>query len=625
MSLAASLSLSHWSAIQWHHPWGWLAAAVPAVLWLVGRLRRRGELRYAETALRPWALRRAGDTALPSRRAGGALVHALAWLLLGAALAGPRLPQLHAGPKGQGDVSRADVTLMVVLQVPFEPQGPVAQAYLQRVWSEVQDLQARLHGERLGLVAYNGRAGLLSTPTADAAAFRFYLRRAGAAMAGWRGDALGRALLRARAALGQARAGGHSTGIVLVAAGGATPDPDVLARALEALHRSKIPVFALDMHAFAAGLLGRHPHSQAFGLPHLGPGAPRERGLGAVALHEVARRTGGVYARLSEGGGDWDRLYGGGAGALPSRPGSAGEGGKLVHSWRPLYMWFLAPALLLLLLDAVGVEALWRPRGRPPIALVLALLVVAGAGAWAPPAAAGPAQRGTPAYAAAYRAYHAQDYALAQLRFAAIPGYAGRLGGGASAYRRGDYGQAARQFTAALLAATSARQRTEALFDLGNARFRHRQYAKAVEAYQGALGYARQAGGFDEAAIRHNLWRARSRLTGTQRRGRALGPGEGLPARRGEPPPGFPDETPPDVSVKGARPHGKVARRIARGELSARADRERGESGSSPAPGPGAEDPGLLKLLDLIDDHTAALLRGVITHAPAPGPPAGSP
>ncbi|HKK05504.1 MAG TPA: hypothetical protein VKA50_06605 [Gammaproteobacteria bacterium] len=610
------------AAIEWHHPAAWSLAAVPPLLWLLAGLRRRRTLSYAEQTLRPWAVRDAGPTASWSTF-GRAAVRLLGWILLAAALAGPRLPELHGGGPagGPGDASRADVDLMVVLQVPFEPQDPVAEAYMQRVWTELQDLTARLHGERVGLVAYNGRAGVLATPTADRGALRFYLRHAPMVLAGWRGDALPGALVRARRTVANARSGGRSAGIVLIAAGGTLPDPAALAKALKGLREADVPVFALDMHALAADLLARHPRSRAFGVPALGPAAKRNIAPVGGVLREVARRTGGEYARLSDGDADWRHLYDDGAGELPSRP--AVGSGELVRSWRPLYAWFLLPALLLLLLDAVGAgSGGWRGRATAAHMLwvVLCLGIGAAAVGWARPAAAAPvppaAHPADPAYASAYRAYQAKDYALAQLRFAAVAGYAARLGEGASAYRRRDYAHAVRQFGAALLAAGNAGERATALFNLGNARFQRHEYARAVEAYEGALDYSRQAGGNQAARIRQNLWLARSHLAGKKiRRPAAEG---GRPVRRSEPPEGFPDQTPPTVSATGTARRGEVARRIARGELSARPEQSGVEGGARDERPTDAADDTVLKLLDLVDDHTAALLRGVITHEPAP-------
>lgn len=607
------------AAIEWHHPAAWSLAAVPPLLWLLAGLRRRRTLSYAEPGLRPWAVR---DTAAVASWSafGRAAVRLFGWILLAAALAGPRLPELHGSGSagGEGDARRADVDLMVVLQVPFEPKDPVADAYLQRVWTELQDLTARLHGERVGLVAYNGRAGVLATPTVDRGALRFYLRRAGTVLTGWRGDALGEALARARQTVAGARAAGRSAGIVLIAAGGTAPDPTALGTALKGLRTAGVPVFALDMHAFAARLMARHPRSRAFGVPALGPAAKRRFAPAAGVLREVARRTGGGYARLSEGDADWRRLYDDGAGELPSRP-RAGGSGELVRSWRLLYAWFLVPALVLLLLDAVGAGARRWPIRVQALCLALSLCVGAGAAGWARPAAAA---SGEPRpYALAYRAYRAKDYSLAQLRFAAVAGFAARLGEGASAYRRGDYAHAARQFEAALLAAGNADERSRALFDLGNARFQRREYARAVEAYEGALDYDRRANGKIAARIRQNLWLARSRLAGrTLHRPAAEG---NRPTRRSEPPAGFPDETPPTLSAAGTVSRSETARRIARGELSARPEQSGAAAGPADERQTEVADDTVLKLLDLVDDHADTLLRGVITHEPAPSDDSG--
>ncbi|HET20027.1 MAG TPA: hypothetical protein ENO16_05400, partial [Chromatiales bacterium] len=94
-------------SIQWHWPWAFALLLLPLALWLTGLLRRARLLDYADPALRPWAMAeqaRAGQ--------GRPLRHALAWLLLAAALAGPRLPVEQAG---EATPSRHDVRLLVLL------------------------------------------------------------------------------------------------------------------------------------------------------------------------------------------------------------------------------------------------------------------------------------------------------------------------------------------------------------------------------------------------------------------------------------------------------------------------------------------------------------------------------
>src|SRR5690606_14940997 len=90
----------------------------------------------------------------------------------------------------------------------------------------------------------------------------------------------------------------------------------------------------------------------------------------------------------------------------------------------------------------------------------------------------------------AFQAYAAGDYAQARQRYAAVPGFAGRMGEGSSAYRLGEFRQAVGLFTQAVLAADSDPARARALFNLANSHYRLEEYDAAVALYREVLRYA---------------------------------------------------------------------------------------------------------------------------------------
>jgi Ca-activated chloride channel family protein len=132
--------------------------------------------------------------------------------------------------------------------------------------------------------------------------------------------------------------------------------------------------------------------------------------------------------------------------------------------------------------------------------LLLALLLSAAAAADA-------------AAPSAYALYQSGKYAQAQTLFARQGGYAGQFGAGASAWKLNDYRAAATHFGAALLLAGNARQRVDALYNLGNAHYGLGNWRAAVEAYTAVL-QARPG----DARARANLEQA-SRVLAKQRGG----------------------------------------------------------------------------------------------------------
>lgn len=87
----------------------------------------------------------------------------------------------------------------------------------------------------------------------------------------------------------------------------------------------------------------------------------------------------------------------------------------------------------------------------------------------------------------AYALYQAGRHAEAQALYARQSGYAGQFGAGAAAWKLNDYRAAAAHFGAALLLARDARQRDDALYNLGNAHYGLGNWRAAVEAYAAVL------------------------------------------------------------------------------------------------------------------------------------------
>lgn len=433
------------AAVQWAHPWAWLLGLAPLALgWRSRRARRlRETAAYADPALRDWAVREGGGRGGAARR----WLEALTWLLLAAALAGPRrmLTLDHAGVARL----RHRVDVLVLLELPRQRGGSAVALERQRI--ALQDLQSRLHGERLGLMVFAAGSGLLLPCTSDPSLFDAYLDHARAGLlAGTRGPGLPGALALARREL--LREGGRSRALLLLAGASATRSLDPRGRAALreqalALRAARIPVY----------------------LAWSGPGRP------GPLLRRLVRGSAGARARLDRPG-LWATLYDRGIAGLPSDPPTRSS----LRVWQELYAWPLFGALLALLLLEAGPRL---PRGRAALPLLLGAALACGALHPSPARAAG-----TDPGWQAWQAWRHRDYARCAGLYARLHGFDARLGEGDCDYRRARYQQAVRAYRGAMLRAGSDRDRALALYNLGNAAFHvEGGLREALDAYRASL------------------------------------------------------------------------------------------------------------------------------------------
>lgn len=476
-------------ALSWAHPWAWLLAALPLPLWGLQRRSRRADApsRYADASMRRWAVREAGGAGgcAMSRR----LLEALLWMLLAAALAGPR-QLLTLDARGEARLEHR-VDLMVLLQLPAADAPDALPLERQRM--ALRDLQSRLRGERLGLMVYDAASGLLLPCTSDSALFDVYLDHAQPALLRGRpGPGLTGALALARREL--LREPGPSRALLLLPGASAGHAPDApegtaLLRQAAALRDAHIPVY----------------------LAWSGRGEPPPR------LRRLVSRTGGARARLEQPGA-WSLLYRHGIATLASNP--PREASR--RAWRELYGIPLLGAMLVLL--ALQSPRLRRRRHVPRVLPLLALGLGLGWGATHAPAAhAADSSQRRQAWTA-WTAWRDADYAACARLYRAIPGFDARLGEGDCEYRAGHFDRAVDAFRGAMLRAGDDRDRAVALYNLGNAAFHvPGRLREALDAYRASLVLMPR-----DPAARRNLRLAQARwaqqhpeyeITGLRKRG----------------------------------------------------------------------------------------------------------
>lgn len=332
----------------------WLAIALPAaglaavLLW--ARRRRRAAALLGDARL--LARLGAGDLARTPLRRQVLIVGAA--LALGVAAAGPRW-----GVREVEQRSRA-LDLVVALDVSRSMLvADVAPDRLERARLMARRLLRELPGDRIGMVAFAGRAYVLTPPTVDHSALQLYLDALDPEIVSQGGSSLSAAI---RQATDLVRGEGTRAGeraVVVVTDGEALEDEgpvlDAAARAAE---------LGVVVHTVGVG-------TRAGGrIPILDPATGRtrdyQRDLGGEVvvstlneglLREVAERTGGRYVSLADPGGLATVV-----GALRGMNRAEGAGGRRVEP-RERYAWLVGLALLLLALDALLESA---ARGGAP-------------------------------------------------------------------------------------------------------------------------------------------------------------------------------------------------------------------------------------------------------------------
>jgi Ca-activated chloride channel family protein len=446
------ISLGDLAQLEWRNPWWLLLVLQPLLMAALIRVRHSRVLHYADAHLRPWAVLGHFSDAGRAKRA---MLLLPAWLLLAVAAAGPRLPQApHTGDRATGAYHAIDI--MVALDVsPSMTATDISPQRLERAKLELDDLLRRLRGERVGLIAFSGSAGLLAPLTDDYGALRHYLNLADPSLFETAGSNIAAALDLARSNLPP----GKSRAVLLLTDGESSASATAAATRL---HNAGIALYVLGLGSGEGA-----PIPLADGGYIEQDGVPVVSRMDDAALRRLAALADGKMAIAQDGDGDWNALYDRGLLALPGgrRPPSAAQDSL------ELYPWFLFPALMLLAM-------LYRP------APALAMLLV-GVAAWG--------GNGTPAYAAddarqdAYAAFRSGNYALARTLYGGLGGFDARMGEGASAYRRRDYPYAVKQFSVAMLEAKTPQQRADALFNLGNAFYLSGNLRAASDAFAGVL------------------------------------------------------------------------------------------------------------------------------------------
>lgn len=226
---------------------------------------------------------------------------------------------------------------------------------LARAKLAVVDLIQKLESDRIGLVAFAGRAFLQTPPTLDYAAFRESLESIGPSSLSRGGSDLGGALREAEKAFPQ----DNNFKAIILLTDGEDLGGDAIDAAQELAEKS-IKVYAIGIGTPEGEILQVRNRYGTETTVRDNDGQPVRTRLDEAALVQISQITGGRYCRLSTQSLDW--LYNSVLSTLPR----AERESELQEKRIERFQWLLAGALVFLVL-----EMLIRRRGRSALPLVL--------------------------------------------------------------------------------------------------------------------------------------------------------------------------------------------------------------------------------------------------------------
>jgi Ca-activated chloride channel family protein len=208
----------------------------------------------------------------------------------------------------------------------------------------VQDLLEKLHGDRVGLVAFAGTAFVQCPLTVDYEAFRLTLKDADSRIIPRGGTAIGAAI---RTALKAFEAGeGRDRAIVLITDGEET-ESDALAAADEAA-QAGVRIYAVGVGSPDGELIPVREDGKPMDFLKDSDGKVVKSRLDEQTLQQLALKTGGMYVRSAAGDFGMDAIYDKGISTLQRKEYET----RLHKRYFERYQWPLGLALALLFVES---------------------------------------------------------------------------------------------------------------------------------------------------------------------------------------------------------------------------------------------------------------------------------
>ncbi|MEP6698297.1 MAG: VWA domain-containing protein [Verrucomicrobiota bacterium] len=445
--------------------WFWGLLIVPVLIALVVRAERRAALRLREFVserLLPGLARTVNRTRRSLR---------FALVFLGLALALTALAQPRWGYTYE-DVKRKGIDLLVAVDTSRSMlSNDVPPNRLQRVKLAGQDLLTELQGDRIGLIAFAGRAFLQAPLTIDydAAVEAFTDLDTNTIPEG--GTNISEAIRLAVTTFGKSAVGNRA---LIIFTDGEELSGDAAKMAKDAVDAG-VRIFTVGVGTPEGSLIPISGEGGGTAFVKDSKGQVVKSKLDEKRLQEIARATGGFYLHLDDGPRTMKQLFREGLGKMQTGEIDART------SRRPIerYQWPLGAALL-----ALAASFLLRERKRVRVpqpralrakrAFATALILFSASACFA--AAPGLDAYRKENFSEAYQEFqktlqeHPQTNASDKIEFDA----------GAAAYKMKDYGKALNSFSQALLSPDSGLQ-SRSHYNLGNTLYERGETQKSDE------------------------------------------------------------------------------------------------------------------------------------------------
>ena len=416
--------------------WFWGLSLIPVLGALVMRAEARGAKRLREFVSARLLPQLAGTVNRPRR------MLRLGLQLLGLALAIISLAQPRWGYTFE-DVKRKGLDLLVAVDTSRSMlSNDVQPNRLERVKLAAHDLIDQLQGDRIGLIAFAGRAFLQAPLTIDYDAAIESLNDLDTKTIPEGGTNISAAITLATQSFGKSAVGNRA---LVIFTDGEELSGDAIKNA-KAAADAGVRIFTIGVGTASGSLIPISGEDGETSFVKDSAGQVVKSKLDEKRLREVAQAAGGFYLHLENGPRTMQQLYTEGLAKM-----QAAEMDVRL-SRRPIerYEWPLGAALVTLALSIlIGERKRSRERGyaRTP-----AKIATAAAALW---------------------------LAFCQFGFGAAPGL--------DAYRDGKFGDAYSQFQETLKTHPESRAEDKLQFDSGTAAYKSEEYGKALESFSQAL------------------------------------------------------------------------------------------------------------------------------------------
>jgi Ca-activated chloride channel homolog len=456
--------------------WLWGLLALPALAFFFARAEQMGRERLRQFVAARLLPQLAG-TVNRARRIVRFILLLLVLALVIVSLARPRWGYAF------DEVKRKGLDLLLAVDVSRSMlSNDVQPNRLERVKLATQDLINELQGDRVGLIAFAGKAFLQAPLTIDYDAAVDSINELDTKIIPEGGTNISDAIALATRTFGKSATGNRA---LIIFTDGEELSGDAI-RAAKAAADAGVRIFTVGVGTPAGSLIPIQGESGGTAFVKDAQGQVVKSKLDETRLREVAQAAGGFYVHLENGPRTMKQLFSDGLAKMQVADINARLSRRAIERYEwPLSAAILLFALALLINDRKGQQARRRPERKRSIAGATAVLLLFAAG-WARAASPGLQLYEEQKFPEAYE--HFQK--TLQENPGARPTDRIQFDAGAAAYKMKDYNKALQSFSQALLSKEPHLQ-SESHYNLGNTLYERgeaeKSDAKKLSNWEGAL------------------------------------------------------------------------------------------------------------------------------------------